>query len=66
MILPDQTDVGRKVVYSPRGVIGRQEEGVITSYNDHCVFVRYGSDTGSKGTAREDLDWAVKGENDDD
>ena len=33
------------------------EEGVITSYNDHCVFVRYGNEVNSKATSRCDLDW---------
>ena len=33
------------------------EEGVITSYNDDCVFVRYGDDVNSKATSRRDLDW---------
>jgi hypothetical protein len=28
-----------------------------TSFDDTCVFVRYGADTGSRATRREDLDW---------
>jgi hypothetical protein len=33
------------------------EEGVITSFNDYAVFVRYGADTASKSTQRADLEW---------
>ncbi len=35
-----------------------EEDVVITSFNDFCVFVRYGSDKGSKGTSRTDLEWS--------
>lgn len=59
MIDPTDADVGRAVVYTgnryPGGV---PEEGVITSFNAHAVFVRYGSDKHSKGTNRADLEWA--------
>lgn len=59
-ISPTPTDVGRKVVYTGnRYPGGRLEEGVITSFNEHSVFVRYGGDTGSKGTSREDLEWLL-------
>lgn len=58
MISPTEYDVGRKVIYTGnRYPGGKLEEGVITSFNDHSVFVRYGSDYGSKGSAREDLEW---------
>jgi hypothetical protein len=58
MIEPSDTDIGRKVVYRDQSghVV---EEGVITSFNDTCVFVRYGSDVHSKGTRREDLEWTA-------
>ena len=46
------SDIGRKVVY--KSFTGN-EEGVITSYNESYVFVRYGSDTGSQATRYEDL-----------
>lgn len=52
MIDPTGDDIGRKVVY-------RGEEGVITSFNDSYVFVRYGSDFGVKATRREDLEFAL-------
>jgi hypothetical protein len=58
MIEPTQEDIGRKVIYTgnryPGGLI---EEGVITSFNEHAVFVRYGKEVGSKATSREDLEW---------
>lgn len=59
MIEPTEADIGRKVVYRERGDFpGRKiEEGVITSINDHYVFVRYGSGTTSAATQRADLEW---------
>lgn len=59
MINPTSADVGRKVVYRERGDFPghKVEEGVITSFNDHCVFVRYGSGCTSAATRREDLEW---------
>jgi len=33
------------------------EYGIITSFNDSFVHVRYGVDTGSKATSRGDLYW---------
>lgn len=59
MINPTKADVGRKVLYTGNRYPGGQpEEGVITSFNSWAVFVRYGSDYGSKGTSRQDLEWA--------
>lgn len=58
MIDPAPNDIGRAVVYTGnRHPGGKLEEGVITSFNDHCVFVRYGADKHSKGTDRRDLEW---------
>ena len=45
-------NVGRRVLY--RTAHG-QESGVITSVGTVFVFVRYGSDTGSKATDPESL-----------
>lgn len=66
MIDPTADDVGRSVVYQ-RGWIDshgcchlKLDDGVITSFNDTCVFVRYGSDKHSKGTRRQDLTWAQR------
>lgn len=58
MIEPTKEDIGRKVIYTGnryRG--GKPEEGVITSFNDWGVFVRYGSNNNSQSTSREDLEW---------
>jgi hypothetical protein len=58
MIEPTEDDIGRAVVYTGnRFPGGKLEEGTITSFHDHAVFVRYGSDKHSKATLRADLDW---------
>ena len=58
MIEPTEEDIGRSVVYTGnRYPGGKLEEGVITSFHDHAVFVRYCSDKHSKATSRADLDW---------
>lgn len=61
MIAPTQADVGRVVIYRPAWQRYRKlpgEEGIITSLNEAYVFVRYGEDTTSKATRRDDLEWA--------
>ena len=61
MIEPTKADIGRKVVYTGnRFPGGKLEEGVITSYNDFCVFVRYSENekATSEATHRKDLEWA--------
>ena len=45
--------IGSKVIYQPHG--GPVEEGVITSVGSRYVFVRYGSDVGSKATSADAL-----------
>ena len=61
MIEPTKDDIGRAVIYTGnRYPGGKSEEGVITSFNDHAVFVRYGADKHSKGTSRADLEWVHK------
>ena len=57
MIDPAQDDICRNVTSCDRsGHSGHMvEDGVITSFNDTAVSVRYGSDTRSKGTRRENL-----------
>jgi hypothetical protein len=63
MIEPTSADIGQKVIYTGnRHPGGKPEEGVITSFNNWVVFVRYGADIGSKGTDRRDLEWATKKE----
>lgn len=62
MIHPIPEDVGRAVLYTGnRYHGGKIERGVITSFNSHSVFVRYGRSLGSMGTAREDLEWDKPG-----
>jgi hypothetical protein len=59
MIEPTEDDIGRAVVYTGHRYPGGElEHGVITSFHDHAVFVRYGADTHSKATSRADLEWA--------
>lgn len=60
MIDPTVDDVGRKVVYRARHPNAELHEGVITSFNETCVFVRYGADVHSKGTKRDDLEWVSR------
>ena len=58
MIDPALKDIGRKVFYTGnRYPGGKIQEGVITGFNSLVVFVRYGTDSLSKGTSREDLEW---------
>jgi hypothetical protein len=58
MIEPTAADIGRAVVYTGnRYPGGKLEDGVITSFHPHAVFVRYGKDAHSKATARRDLEW---------
>ena len=58
MVDPTEADIGRKVIYTGnRHPGGQLEEGVITSFNEWFVFVRYDSETTSKGTSRQDLEW---------
>ena len=55
MINPTKDDIGRKVIYHLNPAMF--EVGVITSFNDKYVFVRYGADIHSKATRREDLEY---------
>lgn len=59
MINPAEADIGRKVIYRDLGGRGTIEEGVITSFNAHYVFVRYGGET-SAATCRGDLEWSLR------
>jgi len=55
---PTEADIGREVVYTGnRYPGGRLEYGVITSFNDSCVFVRYDGKRHTQATSREDLEW---------
>lgn len=59
MIEPTKDDIGRRVVYTGDHLKG-VEEGVITSFNDNYVFVRYDANHHINGTAtyRRNLEWA--------
>lgn len=58
MIDPSRDDIGSKVVYTGnRCPGGKREEGIITSFNDLVVFVRYGGSATSQATNRADLEW---------
>ncbi len=55
MINPTKADIGRVAVYKPRH--GKEEAGIIESFNDSVVFVRYRYDKQTKATYRKDLFW---------
>ena len=57
MIDPQERDIGRKVIYAREDPYRDTEYGVITSFNDHVVFVRYGLGSTSAATERQDLEW---------
>jgi hypothetical protein len=52
------TDIGRTVVYKKN--TSCRQEGVITSWKNKMIFVRYGSDKHSKATYSQDLSWGVE------
>jgi hypothetical protein len=55
-IKPGPGDEGRGVIYCGRGT-GLTERGVISSWNDLYVFVRYTTGSTAAATRREDLIW---------
>jgi hypothetical protein len=52
-----KAEVGRRVVYRAQHADAVDEHGVISSWNDEYVFVRYGADIHTKATNPEDLEW---------
>ena len=68
MIKPTKDDIGRSVIYIPNCdsyfslTIETQDEeiGVITSFNDAVVFVRFGSEKQAKAIYRKDLFWPME------
>jgi hypothetical protein len=54
MIDPNKDDVGKTVIYHRNGT---RDVGVVESFNEHYVFVRYGTELNCKATLRADLDW---------
>lgn len=62
MIDPIKIDIGRGVVYRASYPDAPPEDGVITSFNDRYVFVRYKNQHPSQpgqATSREDLIWLL-------
>lgn len=59
MIAPDAGDEGRAVLYwRPDGRhLNLYERGLISSWNEHYVFVRYTRGMTADATRREDLIW---------
>jgi hypothetical protein len=58
MIEPVEKDIGREVLYiGTRGRDRNPKVGKITSFDLHCVYVRYGQHTTSEGNRRQDLEW---------
>jgi len=59
VIKPTEKDIGRMVVYRQPYMKTTEnwEFGIITSFNEHFVHVRYGTETGSKSTKHSDLTW---------
>ena len=56
-----ENDKGRMVVYQQGTGQERQtDEGVVVSWNESFVFVRYKGDIGSKATYPEDLSFSIK------
>lgn len=58
VIDPTEKDIGRMVIYQG-GHPDDKDEGVITSFNDKYVFVRYTAMSTSQATARCDLRWTT-------
>ena len=56
MIEPKQSDIGRKVIYRVH-FDAKAEKGVITSFNEKYVFVRFDKEEQSAVTTREQLEW---------
>ena len=56
MIEPNQSDIGRKVIFRVHGN-AKVEEGVITRLNKKYVFVRFGKEEKSTAMTRDQLEW---------
>lgn len=57
-------DKGRAVIWKERKGIELTDRGVITSWNDRFIFVRYGSDLHSKATNPSELQFETEAEHD--
>ena len=60
MIEPNQSDIGRRVVFRVYDN-ARVEEGVITRLNKKYVFVRFGKEEKSTVMTRDELEWKQPG-----
>jgi len=56
MINPEQGDEGRTVMYRGTGM-EMAERGIISSWTDRVVFVRYSGGSTAAATQRSDLMW---------
>ena len=57
MIEPNQSDIGREVIYRVHSN-AEAEEGVITRFNEKYVFVRIGKEEEESAvTTRDELEW---------
>jgi hypothetical protein len=54
MIKVTEDDIGRTVIYRPRGL--PPEEGVIVAFTESFVFVRFAGEQFSKATQYRDLE----------
>jgi hypothetical protein len=52
-----ETDVGRFVIYTAHH--GEREEGVISSWNDTYIFVRYGRGSTAAATDPNQLEFSI-------
>lgn len=52
-----EADKGRFVIYTAHH--GEREEGVLSSWNDKNIFVRYGRGSTAAATDPEQLTWSV-------
>ena len=62
-----EDDLGRTVLYTPSAVsfphhMIFQERGVVTSWNETYIFVRYGANQHSNATSPRDLEWDHDGD----
>lgn len=61
MIEPTKADIGRRVIYLANHATDT-ETGIISSFNEHLVFVRYGEKAHPEGTHRGNLEWFQVGD----
>ena len=52
-----QEDIGRRVVYEKQYTL---DEGIISSYNDKYIFVKYGTCATAQVTSPEDLTFSFE------